>query len=29
VLEKGGVQVGGAMDRISGDEETVRKYLAV
>jgi branched-chain amino acid transport system ATP-binding protein len=29
VLEKGRVQVGGAMDRISGDEETVRKYLAV
>lgn len=29
VLEKGRVQVGGAMESISGDEETVRKYLAV
>lgn len=29
VLEKGRVQVSGAMEAISSDEETVRKYLAV
>jgi branched-chain amino acid transport system ATP-binding protein len=29
VLEKGRVQVGGAMESISRDEETVRKYLAM
>ena len=29
VLEKGRVQVGGTMERIYADEETVRKYLAV